>query len=652
MSNVFLKKVLYLPICFLLLILSWNLEASTTGTDKPYEMPSIVVVGTPIIEGNDVDAYAGQKTTVTEQQMDDLNAQDLSTALRKTPGVNITRYNPIGSFGGASGGAVFIRGMGSSRPGAEIKMLIDGIPMYMSIWNHPLLDLMSIDPAQSIEVYKSPQPYIFGNAFAVINIVPKEKRDDGFRSRLRLEGGSFRTGIATLDHGGKLNDLDYYLSGGYRTSDGHRTDANGELKDAYGRVGYRFSPNWKLSAFSLGNDNSASDPGKEGAPSTSKAGYYETNSWMNVVTLENRYDTASGFVKLYRNSGEGNWLNQPTTKSGVRENLYNNFLFYGAKAKETFHFWKGGEVLTGLDWDVTDGHYDDLYTNGTTNSWAGHHFTIVSPYAAVNHTFGNKDGFYWTPSAGARYYDNSDFDSEWSPHAGMVFGYRQTELHAGYARGVIYPGLDVVVVSEKVNPALKTSWKNLKPELVDHYEIGISHTFGQLAIAELTWFYDDGKDRYIIVPPPPPPPVWSNIESYRIQGVEASISIHPTSDLSLFAGITLLDPEPSDLPYAPKVTYSAGMNWRFLDAFKLSLDCQYVDDMYVDSQARRLNATNTQEVSDYFLLNGKIGYHFPWNGNQSEIFLAVENITDTSYEYLPGYPMPGINAMLGIQLMF
>jgi iron complex outermembrane receptor protein len=137
----------------LFLVPFWiNPGKAQTGQENTYEIPQILIVGSPIIEGNEVDSFSGQKTTVTEQQIDDLNAQDLSTALRRTPGVNITRYNPVGSFGGASGGAVFIRGMGSSRPGSEIKMMVDGIPMYMSVWNHPLLDLMSIDPARSIEV--------------------------------------------------------------------------------------------------------------------------------------------------------------------------------------------------------------------------------------------------------------------------------------------------------------------------------------------------------------------------------------------------------------------------------------------------------------------------------------------------------------------
>jgi iron complex outermembrane receptor protein len=173
-------------------------------------------------------------------------------------------------------------------------------------------------------------------------------------------------------------------------------------------------------------------------------------------------------------------------------------------------------------------------------------------------------------------------------------------------------------------------------------------------VADLTFFYDDGKDRYVVVPPPPPPPVYANIESYQIKGVEASLTVYPFENVSLFGGVTYLETDPSDLPYAPKFTASAGLNWKFLERFKLSIDCQYVDNMTVDSQARRLNTFNTQQVGSYFLLNAKLGYLFnvfDW-GARGEIFVAGENLTDTSYEYSPGYPMPGTNGMVGVELRF
>ncbi|MEE4357523.1 MAG: TonB-dependent receptor [Desulfococcaceae bacterium] len=616
-------------------------------------LDEITVTASPVIEGKALDAFAGQKTVVSEEQIRDLNAQDIGTALRRTPGVNISRYNLIGSFGGGSGGAVFIRGMGSSRPGAEIKTLVDGIPMYMSVWNHPLLDLMSIDSAQSVEVYKSPQPHIFGNAFGVVNIVPRQMETQGYVSKGEIAGGSHSTFIGKAEHGGRQENFDYYLGGGYRKSDGHRDNSDGEIQDLHGRVGYRFSDQWHLSWFSLWNDNYADDPGAEGADISQLQGRYETGAWMNVITLENRSDRAEGHLKLYRNEGEGNWLDQPTDTPGLKEDLFNDFLFYGLKARESFRMWEGGEIVCGFDWDVTEGEYDAKFSDGTRESWDGHDFTIVSPYMAFSQQFGSKDGFYVTPSAGVRYYDHSDFDAQWSPHAGILLGYGDTELHAGYSRGVIYPGLDVVVFSEKVIPALGQSWKDLDAETADHYEIGLRHHFGSLAIADLTLFYNEGKNRYVIVPPPPPPPVYANIEKYRIQGVETALHLYPAENFSLFTGLTWLDTKPSDLPYAPDFTFSAGVNWRFLKVFSLSLDCQYADEMFTDSQARRKDAQNANPADSYFLLNGKLACEFDSGGKlKGEIYAAGENLTDADYEYQPGYPMPGISAMAGIRFSF
>ena len=48
---------------------------------------SITVEGSPIVEGSKVDPSGSLVTTVAEQQIDDLYAQDLTSALRRVPGV-------------------------------------------------------------------------------------------------------------------------------------------------------------------------------------------------------------------------------------------------------------------------------------------------------------------------------------------------------------------------------------------------------------------------------------------------------------------------------------------------------------------------------------------------------------------------------------
>ncbi|MDQ1336434.1 MAG: hypothetical protein QG552_3384 [Thermodesulfobacteriota bacterium] len=621
---------------------------------EPVKLDEILVVATPIIDGNEVDNYAGEKTTVGEQQIEDLNAQDLGTSLRTTPGVTISRFNPIGSFGGGEGGAVFIRGFGSSRPGSEIKMYVDGVPMYMSVWNHPLLDLMTIDPAQAIEVYKSPQPEEFGNTFAAINLVPKQKTSKGIATKAQVQGGSYHSFVTTAEQGGKFENVDYYVGGGYRRSYGHREDAEGRLMDGYGRLGSQVNENWDVSLFTLWDDNSAKDPGREGASPAERLGIYKTKSWLTLGKITNRYENADGHFKIYYNAGNGNWLNEPSSTPGVTSNLYNQFRYYGVKAKENLHLWKGGQATVGLDWERTEGKYNKQYSTGVWDNWTGHEYDILSPYAAVNHLFGEKRGLYAIPSAGVRFYDNSDFGSEWAPHAGVVFGYRDTQLHARYSRGILYPGLDVVVMSEEVIKALGKSWKDLSPEKVHHYELGVSQRFKDIALVEVTAFYEDGRDRYVVNPPPPFPPTYENTEKYKIRGAEISLSVFPLQGLSVFGGFTYLSTDPGNLPYAPNGTLTGGLNWRFLNRFQLSLDSQYVSSMYVNSQARREGSDSTNKIGSYYLVNAKLSYFipFPQLPVDGEVFLAGENLTDVQYEYQPGYPMPGMTAMLGFRVSF
>lgn len=640
----------------LFLALLWAMPAMA---DDAYELGEIRVTA-PIIEGNVTDPYGGQKTLVSEEQIEDLNAQDLTSALRRTPGVTISRYNPVGSFGGGEGGAVFIRGMGSSRPGSEIKAYVDGVPMYMSIWNHPLMDLLAIDAARSVEVYKSPQPQNFGNAVAAVNILPKRREATGVSSRTKLAWGSYDTMVATAENGGRFEQMDYYVGGGYRRSDGHREQSAGRTKDLYGRLGYQFNDQWSLSFFGLVSDNSAEDPGEAGADPSLREGTYETTAGLTSLTLSHTHTRSDGYIKLYRNAGEGNWLDQPANTPGVTEDLYNDFEFYGIKARETFYAWEGGELLTGLDWEYTSGDYQAWYSDGSSDHWDGDSFTLVSPYAAFSHTFQYDNGVCLTPSAGVRYYDNSLFGREWAPHAGAQLAFGPWQVHGGYSRGVVFPGLDVIVFSDEVIPVLGDSWKDLDPEIMDHYEVGVSWSSGSapgragLVSGDLTWFYNEGKDRYVFVTGAGGPPQYDNVESYTTKGVEISVAVYPLDELALFFGAVFMRADPTDLPYAPEKSFSAGLNWRFLERVVLNLDAQYVDDMYVNSQARRAGAENSRTVADYAVVNAKLSYEFTLHKDavSGTFFIAGENLTDAGYEHRPGYPMPGINGMAGVCFTF
>ncbi len=299
--------------------------------------------------------------------------------------------------------------------------------MYMSVWNHPLLDLMSIDSSQAIEVYKSPQPQYFGNAVGVINIVPKRLTKPGFHTSAEAAVGSYDTHIVKTEHGGNINGWDYYLGGGLRESNGHRDHAEGELKNIYGRIGRQLSDHWDLTVFAMANDNWANDPGVEGADPSERLGRYETRVWMGTATLSHEYENAKGEIKLYRSAGEGDWLDQPTNTAGVTEDLFNDFLFYGARVKETLALGNGMSILAGADWEYAEGDYTQEYSDGTSDEWNGENFDILTPYAAFSRQIGVGDGITITPSFGARFYSHSQYSDEFAPHAGLTASFGRFE---------------------------------------------------------------------------------------------------------------------------------------------------------------------------------------------------------------------------------
>ena len=652
-----MARRILLAVLLLAFLQTWvpaGLAAETEG-QKPVRMEEVVVTASPIIEGNRVNSFGGSSTVVTEEQIADLNAQDLPSALRLVPGVVISRHNPIGSFGGGEGGSITIRGMGSSRPGSEIQTLVDGIPKFVSVWNHPLMDTLSIDPVERIEVYKGAQPLQFGNsAFGAVNLITKRQSEEGFTTRLQGGYGSYNTRVEVAEHGGRIQDTDYYLVQSFRSSSGHRDNAGGQLQEYFGRMGQQLTGNWYLSLTANGTSNYANDPGPEGRPQEAQ-GTYKVDDTMTVATLAHAYSRAKGDVKAWWNGGRASWVNQVDLTSLFNYDTITYYENYGVRARENLTPWTGGNLLAGLDLDFISGKVEiDRVLPRPDAFFPWEAFRIVSPYAGLSQEISLGGGWSLVPSAGIRYYSHSDFDPQWAPQAGLVLRNPDTDIHASYGRGVSYSGIFVAAQSNLFWGG-NTRWKDLDPETVDHFEAGIAHSFTPRIRADVTFFHDKGQNRFILVTNPAPPH-YENIAEFRIQGVEATVTFSPTRDFTTFAGATWIpDRSPDNLPYAPEWSASAGMNWRFLERFRLSLDALWQASQYVaNTRIPDYGGSSIAEVGGFFLLNGKISWEFPIPSPRmsGEIFLAGENLADQDYVYKKDYPMPGITGMVGLNLKF
>jgi iron complex outermembrane receptor protein len=355
---------------------------------------------------------------------------------------------------------------------------------------------------------------------------------------------------------------------------------------------------------------------------------------------------------------------------------------YGIRAKEKLLLWPGGEILVGADLDLTElkntqRTFSGLAVAGINGGlakrvWDFPDIALLSPYLAISQLIGQSEGFHITPSGGFRYFEHDEFKDKPAAQVGLVMGYEHTDLNINYSRGVNYPS--PVVLMNFVSPTPPVSnpsqyWETIKPEVVDHYEIGLTHTFPKIATLGATAFYDKGKDRFQAYMFGSIPTQFNDpIGRYKIKGLELTGTVTPVKNIECFAGATLLDTkatgnngiERDHMPYTPAFQVQAGVSWTFLDHFRLFVDMQHLRDVYQGTISRPGSSSfnfaqlpRSDKLDDITLVNARLSYRFdygPLRLSDSEIFLAVNNITNQKYEYAKGYTMPGTTVFAGFSM--
>lgn len=612
-------------------------------------LEAVSVTAKPIVENVAVDAASAISAVVTQEQLRDQNAIDLGAALRRTPGVQISRYNPVGAFGGDQGGAVYIRGMGVTRPGSEIKTYVDGIPFYMGLWSHPLLDLLPINGMESITVYKSPQIHVNGNNFASINLTTRRPTEEGVHGDVRLSAGTHQTWTEQLNLQGRQGSWDWSLAQGHAQSEGHRSNAQGKLNNLMGSATYHLNPQWRVGASVLAVDNKAKDPGDARVAVPEFAPQYNTKASMVTAYVAHEHGSASGELRLYSNKGRGDWLDQPAPDGDT----INRFRMSGVRWKESWSPWQDGKLTVGVDYDRITG---DATFNRIAPAQAGYFdapsFKIFSPYVLLSQSFALSEQWSLMPSAGLRNYQHSEFASKLSPQVGLSLISDHLTVFANLSSGTNYPGLETPLLSSLM-PVLGDSWQQLGAERLQHAEVGIQWAITDSTQLDISVFQDRVKNRYVFGFPPdvPPPPQFINLGKYTVRGAELSVSQQLARDWTLFTGVTLLDPSLENLPYSPRRAVTIGLNGQ-VGPLRIAVDAQYQSAVWALSRSRTAGALNTERVGSFAVANARVAYPVPALGKQGEVFLSVDNLLNRQYSYRPGYPMPGRTAQLGFSASF
>ena len=91
-----------------------------------------------------------------------------------------------------------------------------------------------------------------------------------------------------------------------------------------------------------------------------------------------------------------------------------------------------------------------------------------------------------------------------------------------------------------------------------------------------------------------------------------------------------------------KIYVAGNFFWKGLRA---SLDNETVLGLYT-------NTSKNASKKDYSLLNLKLSYTMQYKSFIWTPFFDINNITNTKYSIVSGFPMPGINVMGGVKAKF
>lgn len=260
-------------------------------------------------------------------------------------------------------------------------------------------------------------------------------------------------------------------------------------------------------------------------------------------------------------------------------------------------------------------------------------------------------------SALASQFYEADF-SDWNLSGDVTLSWRPADrilAYATYARSFRSGGINLAGVPNRadgVTPAVELA--AIKPETVDHFEIGLKSSLpGRLATVNIAAYRMDIRDFQTNVVSGAVGVLrgyLANVPKVRTQGIEADIALRPSGNIDAYLNIAYTDARYLDFPQAPPPLELSGGSIAFVDAsggrlpgvsewalgygFEYRVPVPSGGDLYaaIDGSFRSdfsssPTPSDVLNIEGYVLANLRAGYR----SDRLEVFGWVRNALDTRY---------------------
>lgn len=554
-------------------------------------------------------------TERTALEIDRSGARTVYDAIDKlVPSAYVTRRGVMGYGISSASGAVTIRGVGAS-PNTQVLVVIDGRPDYMGLMGHPIPDFYTLSDVESLTITEGPASVLYGNRAmgGVIEIKPHRPRQ-ARQTELATSFGSYYTGQHRLSHGGLFHRGFYNLTGGIQHTSGERSNAAFRNQDGTGAVGYDFSPTWRGSLDGRFGHFTVEDPGTVAAPTA--AHWYRVGRGGFNVNLDNVGQRTWGYARLFSSHGH--------------HMIYDGFRSVdsatGGRVQQSFLVAPQLTVDVGTDLVQYGGRANNIVS---PFDYGEHHLTEAAGFTRAQWTLGQR----WRLNAGVRYDHNSLYGGLTVPEFGLTYrladGYA---VSAAAARGFRNPTIRELYLFPAPNPLLQ-------PERMWNYQATFQAHPHKSLLTWVTGHYAD-LSNLIVTTGRYPNLQLQNTGAALNRGVEANARWQPIRRLAFGSGYAYLR-STNLAPYVPahKVNYS--MDFDAGHAI-FSLTGMTVGRTWAD-------VARTQPLREYTVVGLKCTKPL---GKHMRASVMVDNLLNREYQVIAGYPMPGTNAMAGLDFRF
>ena len=642
-------------------------------------------------------------TVITGEEIKHLGYRTFVEILRTLPGFEITKS---GIFGVSSPN---VRGF---TGGDKVRVMLNG-----HLVNNPLdgsafsnFEDFPVENIRRLEVIRGPGSAMYGeNAFlATINIITNDAHHTN-GVKVSSGYGSFQAYDENVVFGKTYRDVGISGMARYRQTDGYdgvvesdqqtRLDAvlspfgvspasraPGEVDDRAQEYDMNLKTTYKDFYFEGWYSNKNRGPFigtqyalTEGSDIAAnyvfgEAGYKKT--FEEIFTMKPRvyYDqfdndyNMSAFPKgstlLLDTNGDG-ILGFETYRDGFNADARVSEKIVGAEIPFDYELFDGNLITLGLEYRLINQTNIKYASNFHPVTWAPLDSTqdfsdtypfmdnatrrIASVYLQDTWDITDTVGL----TLGARHDQYSDFGGAFSPRAGLTWAFiKDASLKVLYGEAFRPPTFTEMFTTNQ--PAIQGN-RDLSPETIKTYEIGLSYRFNKHVTSSVNYFNNNVKDLIVLrtIESAQNTSRYENYGDAVVQGIEAETRVDIMKGNYVFMNYTFQDPEDdegNDLPFVAKQKGNVGVNvhyWKYvntnLSAFVSGRRSREVDD------AR-------DNLPAYTLLNlSVIGKEF---FNTLEVQGTVFNLLDKDYSD-PGptavpedLPRPGRTFFVGLSYQF